>query len=381
MDLGLFEKSPHIASLIVRLYDSHRLYGLARDNQPEARMELSGVMTNLLEHGLTEREQELVADVLIALVRQAETDLRVVLAERLSKMERVPLRLILHLVNDEIKIASPILEHSPVLSDLDLIYIVKSQGPAYWQAIAKRENLSDPIIDVLAGTKEAGTALALTSNERVKLTSYAMEVLSGLAEVSPELAKPLLMREEMPPTLARRLYTHVGRELKDYIKAFYGGIPADVEKATDEIILDFVDAHVEKAQYSPSEREFMPGEDMLALARRSQETGQLNMTGMMDALKKGYIRNFIAMFSVYTGISARQIHGVLKQAGGRKLAILCRAYSMQKGDFSTIYLLTHKMRSSERLVNHNDLLSALMYFDRVRPESARLVLARRKDLH
>lgn len=377
MDLRIFEKSPHIASLIVRLYDSHRLYGLARDNQPEARLELSGVMANLLEHGLPEREQELVADVLIALIRQAETDLRRVLAERLSKMEHVPLRLVLHLVNDEIKVAGPILENSPILSDLDLIYIVKSQGAAYWQAIAKRENLSDAIIDVLAGTKELGTALALTANERIKLTPYAMDILSIIAESAPELARPLLMREEMPPTLARKLYSHVGHELKDYIQAFYGVVPDDIEKATNEVIIDFVDAAV--LQTSSNEREHMPSDDMMALARRMNETGQLNLTVMMDALKKGYVRNFIAMFSVYTGLQAKQIFDVLKHPGGRRLAILCRAYSMQKGDFSTIYLLTNRIRSKERLVNHHDLLSALMFFDRIRPESARELLARNKN--
>ncbi len=377
MDLRLFEKSPHVASLLVRLYDSQRLYGLARDNTPETRLELSGVMANLLEHQLTERESELVADVLIGLVRQAERDLRQSLAERLARMDKVPLRLILHLVNDEIQVAEPILEHSPILSDLDLVYIIKCQGAEYWQAIARRESLSVSLIDMLAGTKEMGTAMALTRNDRVRLTPYAMDIIAGLAQENGDLARPLLMREEMPPSLARRLYAHVGQELKNYISTFYGHAPGEITQAAEEIILEFAEAQAPRpAPAAPSDTDFMPTDDMMATARRMNELGQLNMTGAMETLKKAHVRNFIAMFSVHTGIGPKRLLDVLKQPSGQKLAILCRAYNMQKGDFTTVYLLTHRIRSADRLVNHRDLLSALTYFDRIRPESARMVLAR-----
>jgi uncharacterized protein (DUF2336 family) len=375
MDLRLFEKSPHMASLLTKLYDSHRLYGMARDNNPETRLELSGIMANLLEHQLSPREHELVADVLIALIRQAELDLRQATAERLATMDKVPLRLILHLVNDEIAVADPILRYSPILSDLDLIYIIKSQGAAYWRAIAARENLSEFIIDTLAGTKDPGTALVLTGNERARLTTHALEILTGLAAEHGELARPLLIRSEMPPSLARKLYAHVGQDLKNYIKSFYGIVPPEIENVADEVILEFVDPAEEKTISSPS-RGYYPSDDMLAVARRLSELGQLNMTILMEALKKGQVSNFIAMFSVYTGMPARRLYEILQQPSGRRLAIVCRAYNMQKGDFSTIYLLTHRMRSTDRLVNHRDLLAALSYFDKIRPEAARLVLAR-----
>jgi uncharacterized protein (DUF2336 family) len=375
MDLRLFENSPHIASLLVRLYDSQRLYGLARETSPETRGELSGVMANLLEHALPEREQELVADVLIALIRQAETELRQALAERLARMDNVPLRLVLHLVNDEIQVAGPMLQHSSVLSDLDLVYIIKSQGAPYWRAIAARETLNESIIDMLADTKDADTALVLTANDRVRLTPYALDILTAIAEDRIELARPLLMREEMPPSLARKLYGHVGQELKNYIKAFYGVVPADLENAADEIVLDFVDA-IESDPEPVPDYEFIPNDQIMAVAAREFTTGRVDMSGIMDTLKKGNIRIFIAMFSVYTAVPPARVHAMLKQICGRKLAILCRAYSLSKSDFTSMYLLTHRMRSTDRLVNHKDLLMALTYFDRIRPESARLVLAR-----
>jgi hypothetical protein len=264
------------------------------------------------------------------------------------------------------------LRESPVLSDLDLVYIIKLQGPEYWQAIAARHVLSDHIVDTLAGTKEIGTALVLTQNERIHLTSYALETLTVLAAENKDLARPLLMREDMPSSMARRLYTHVGSELKNYIKAFYGIIPDEIEDAVDDVILEFVDS----ADDIPDVNSTMPTDGMMDRFRNMMEIGQINMTNIIDAIRRNDIPTFIGTLAAYTAMSPQYIHAMMEQTSGRHLAILCRAYGVQKGDFSTIYLMSHRMRSRDRLVNHKELLAALTYFDKIRPEAARAVLAR-----
>ena len=191
-----FDKSPEMTPLLVRLYESHKLYALVSDTQPEARAELTGLVAQLLRVELSGREQEILADVLIALLRQAERDLRQALSERLAVMDNVPLRLVLFLANDDIDIAAPMLRSSLVLSDLDLIYIIKSQGPAYWQAIAAREVLSAGVVDALADTRDAGTAVILAGNDRAVLTEYALQILSTMAQADENIARPLLSRPE-----------------------------------------------------------------------------------------------------------------------------------------------------------------------------------------
>ncbi|MDB5490479.1 MAG: hypothetical protein JWO78_328, partial [Micavibrio sp.] len=124
-----------MAPILVRLYESQKLYSLASDETPAARAELTGAIAALLEKDLPVGERELVSDLLINLMRQAEKDLREALSERLSTMEHAPLRIVLHMANDEISIARPVLRHSPVLSDLDLMYIIKSKDASYWQEI------------------------------------------------------------------------------------------------------------------------------------------------------------------------------------------------------------------------------------------------------
>lgn len=368
MDLSDLDKSPHMTPLLVRLYDSHKLYGLVKDDKPLARAELTRAVTDLFERDLNAKEQELLADVLIGLMRQAEKDLRQALSERLAGLDNVPLRLILHLANDEITVAAPILRKSMVLSDLDLIYIIKSQGPDYWQAIAAREQMSHEVIDILADTRDVGTAVVLSKNERIKLTRHALNILADVAKEHEMLARPLLMRPEVPEELARRLYAHVGQELKDYIKAFFGVNREEPQSVVDDLILEFAEA-------TPLP-EFMPTDEMIEEAREIAAMNQLNLDLMMETLSKGNISFFIGQFSIYTGIPAKKVHGFLKKSCPKGMAIACRAFRVQKSDFSRIYLMTHKMRSKSRMVNHKDMLDVLQYFDKVRPEVAMRIVKR-----
>lgn len=375
MDMRLFDKSPQVASLLVRLYDTQKVYDLARDDDPLARAELTSAVAALLETHvhLSNREQELLSDVLIGLMRQAESDLRAALAERLSVLNDAPLRLILSLANDEIAIAHPVLSKSPVLSDLDLIYIMKSRGAEHWQAIAARESLSPQVIDVLADKKEEGTAIVLSGNERAHLTWHALEILTEMARHNEHVARPLLMRPELPDQVVRRLYDYVGQELKHYIRDYYGIFSGEVTTAIDEIMLEFS---------SPDHLDaFMPNPKVLQAARQYADKGRLTLHAMMQSLKRGQIASFIAMFSVYTGVSVENTHDYLKQSSGKGLAVVCRAHGIQKNDFAMIYLLTNRMRTDHRIINQHDMLEVIGYFDKVRPEVAQRLLRNKTPIN
>ena len=176
MSFSHLGRGSEVEPLLVQLYDSHRLYQLAQEKKPEARAELSQSVVGLLGANLRINEQELVADILISLMRQAERDLRQAIAERLSIMDNVPLRLVLHMAQDEITVAESVLCTSPVLNDLDLLYIIQSKTAEYWRAIARREHINEPVIDTLADTRDVETACHLAENSKIALTSLIIEI-------------------------------------------------------------------------------------------------------------------------------------------------------------------------------------------------------------
>jgi len=127
VSLTLLNQVPEAHNLLVSLYDKHKIYTMSGDHQPDASSELANIMSEVLDIDLGPSEKEIITDVLMSLVAQAEKNLRKAIAHKLSVLDSAPLRLILNLANDEIDIATPVLRHSPVLNDTDLLYIINSQ--------------------------------------------------------------------------------------------------------------------------------------------------------------------------------------------------------------------------------------------------------------
>lgn len=367
MDLSFLDKSSDVIPLLVRLYDSHKLHGLAKDDKPLARAELTTAVCELLEMDSSPRESELIADVLIGLMRQAEADLREALAERLAVVENVPLRLILNLANDKIDIARPVLEKSIVLGDLDLIYIIKSKGPAYWQAIAAREQISNQVMNLLSDARDVDTAVMLAENHNIELTEHALSVLSDMAQNSDTLAAPLLRRDDVSADIAKALFKYVGQEIKDYIKEEYGIAEGSIADAVDEVIDGLVEA-------TEAVSEFSPTPSMLKAAERYKDKGLLTTKLMLGTLRRGQIQAFVSQFSKYTGLDPKTTLEIFSQSSGQGLAVACKAFEITKEDFVSIFLLTNRVRNHGRMVDLNDMTKAIAYFNRIKRDVAQGII-------
>src|SRR5580700_4993658 len=74
--------------------------------------------------GLNERERELMREILRRLTRDVEMAIRIALAQRLADDANAPHDLILLLVDDAIEVARPLILHSPLLTDDDVLKLV-----------------------------------------------------------------------------------------------------------------------------------------------------------------------------------------------------------------------------------------------------------------
>ena len=363
LTLEILQKSPEVGHLLVQLHDKHKLYALAKSDQPESRTELAAIMADLLEIKLSPAESELITDVLMSLMRQAEENLKRAVAERLSTIKGVPLRLIIHLANEKISIARPVLERSRTLNDNDLAYIVQSQSKLHWQSIAKRAKISKELIDMLADKKDLKTAINLTENKNIILTGNAMTIFSDMAEGSEELAKPLLMREELSAKFAAKLYDFVSYELKAHIRNNFDIGDDLLDEAVDDIVFEMSDVN---AKYSPKPNMVEAAENML-------ERGFLNPYVMVENLRRGQISNYIAMFSVYCGLPVSTVVDMVHKKEAQGLAVACKAMGIQKSEFINMFLLTAVIRGGA-VIQQSELAKALAYYDRVQKKVAKRIL-------
>lgn len=358
MNLTFMDGESKIAPLLVQLYESQRLSVLSEDAGHILRDDLTAAICELMGMQLSPREAELVSDVMISILRQAELDFRKALAERLSSLDNVPLRLVMKLAGDEIEVAQPILRKSSALSDLDLVYLIKEHGAPHWQAIAERETVSDQLMNVLVDTGDVQTAVNITNNPHVILNEYALEKIVGMAKHSDLLALPLLRRKEVSAGMAKILYQFVGQEVKKFIEDEYGVEGGEIANAVEEVLLDFVETESD-------ESEFMPTESMKKDAHRQKEKGLLTVKLMLDTLRRGQIRPFIAQFSAFADLGVREILDVIEQASGQGLAIICKACDIEQEDFISIFLLSNRVRNPQQMVELSGMSKAMSYYTKI----------------
>lgn len=367
MYMNLLENSPEIGPLLVRLYDRHKLHNLTKGEGENTRAELATIMTDLLSLDLEPSEGELITDVLIGLLNKAEVDLRSALADRLSTMGGVPLRMVLHLANDEIDVAQSVLKESEVLTDTDLIYIIRAKSSAHWKAIAQRAEMTDGLIDALVDTKDLPTAITLSENDNIVLTKHAVNRFTNMARHSDDLAKPFITRNEVPDMVVTKLYQHVGIALKQFIREEFGSIDIDaVDSAIDDVVFQ---------ASLPQSADLTPTVDLLIMAENMMEKGFLTPDVMIDNLRRGQVLTFVAQFSVYCGLLEETIREMLAQKSAQGLAIACKATGIQKPEFVNMFLLTHRFRAGgDRVINKDELGLALKYYEKITERMAREIL-------
>lgn len=349
------------------------LYGLARRKDDESRRELGNAVTDLFADGhLSLREQDIVSDILITMLKQAERDLRRSIADRLAAMNQAPLRVVLYLSNDEIDVARKILAQSPVLEEMDLMLIIETQKSPYWQAIAERKDLKDAVIRALVETRDAGTAKVLVNNQDVTIPQDSFRVLSEIAKVANDLCSPLLHRADLPKELVASIYEIAGQKIEDDMRETMDNESvARVSPHVADTIQEFVKA---------AQNEYDPTDMMIDAARSLREKGRLSIDGMLQSLKNGQVASFCAQMMVFLQTDLTQVKKMMAEENGQTMAAVCRVNRVDKKIFLKMFLMTQKYRTGERIVDPMVLNTALTEFDQLTIDACRRRVAAMKRI-
>lgn len=338
--------------------DARQLTHFTQDTTQTGRMRFADAVAQFFDQeDLNDTEQRLASEIILGWIRQAKADLRQALAERLSVQDSIPQEVIVFLANDSsIAVAQPVLRHSPVLNDLDLVYVIASKGEEHWRSIAERAHLSPIVAERLVETDDPGTVLNLIDNQRVVLQKNCVKKLIKVCLRSEELQAPLLRRPEIDADLASDLYICVSRELqKEIIGRFdidLSVVENSLENLVEELSLEARGSH----QVTPA---------MQALAARFAERDEITTGLMVKTLRRGQISFFVALFAQRTGLRPDTVIGLIQKDGGKPFALACRSLRMMKSEFASIFLLSRGIRTSDKIVDQRELAMALKYYDAI----------------
>ena len=183
--------------------------------------------------------RELTLEVIGILAADRTARIRQVIAESLRHTNDAPLEVIQQLARDaEIKVAGPILESSPLLTDAELINIIRSkpiQGAL--EAIARRRRLGTPLADALVSTALSAPdgVLAVTEllkNHNAELDPATMERILDVAPGFGAWHGPLVGRPKLSGGVMQRLAKFVSHALLSVLKKRKDADPETVAAIT-----------------------------------------------------------------------------------------------------------------------------------------------------
>jgi uncharacterized protein (DUF2336 family) len=241
------------------------------------------------------------------LVRQA-------LAEALCRAREAPRTLILMLATGDWEVAAAVLQHSPVLTEADLVDCVAKGDAAVQTAIARRPNLPPRAKAALVETGHLDAVRALIENLAINCPAEVLGRIFDRFGDDPSLRETLLERPALPAALRARIAVAAAKDLG--VEASEWMAPERAERvareARDEAICTIA------SSCRPGER--------AELTRALRTAGALTPALLLRSLLGGERTLFAHALAELSGLPLPRVAAFILEPRGEGFAALgCRA--------------------------------------------------------
>jgi uncharacterized protein (DUF2336 family) len=251
------------------------------------------------------------------LVRQA-------MAEVFARSPDAPAAIIRALSLDQPSVALPVLEHSPLLIDADLVDIVATGDSETQCAIARRINLPASVCAAIAevGTPEA--ALELIENAYAELAPFSWDRIVARHGHLAAIRESMLVLEDLPAATRLALVAKLSDTLaqfvvaRNWLSAERAGRVAGEARDRSTVNIAAVSR----------------GEDMRGLVQHLRATGQLTAGLILRALLSGNLELFDAALAELSGLPRSRVSALLHDRGGASLHALLRRAGLPESTFA-----------------------------------------------
>ena len=256
---------------------------LARDPDDAVRCQLArkiGRLAPNLSDAAKDRIRDMTLEVLHILARDRLPAVRRMLAEELQATMQAPRDVIRKLARDlEIEVAAPVLEFSPLLTDVDLLALIAT-GPdkKLITAIARRDALSEPVSDAIVETESVPAIATLLANPSAQIREETLDRLVTKAPAIPSWHAPLAHRPALSPTMVRKLTGFLAASLLKTLQR-----RGDLDPETAAMVTDAIQSRLQtEVLTAPSED--APSEDGASEDGESEGSAQQNAASEVRAL-------------------------------------------------------------------------------------------------
>lgn len=169
--------------------------------------------------GLTADEQDklrqLTYDALAMLAKDQAVRIRQTLAEALKEVTDAPPEVIRRLAWDvEAAVSTPVLRFSPVLTDQDLVEIIRAKpSPDSISAISQRDGVSEKVSDAIVESDDENGIALLLKNTSAQIREETLDKILDRAVDVGVWHMPLAMRPKLPSAAAVKIARFVAEDI------------------------------------------------------------------------------------------------------------------------------------------------------------------------
>src|SRR3954466_7427756 len=183
-------------SIIAELEDAVR--GGSSAKRVETLRQVTDLFLNDGER-LSDDQVKVFDEVLCLLIARVETRARAELSKRLAPLDYAPFEVIQYLAwDDEIAVAGGVLPHSNRLSPEALVEIAGIKGQDHLLAISARDNLPEPVTDVLINRGQTKVIRRLAKNANARFSEGGYSGMIAHSEGDDELVESPVRRTALP---------------------------------------------------------------------------------------------------------------------------------------------------------------------------------------
>ncbi len=270
------------------------------------------------ERPIAGQVEKLTLEILDRLAVDQSVSVRQALSEALHDRRHAPATVMRTLARDaETAVAAPVLTHSPILTDEDLLEIVSAPtSKGALGAIASRGQVSASVADAIAASNDAGAITTLLANDSAQIREETLDRLLDEAPQQEGWHQPLVHRPKLHAGAVRRLAKFVALSLVEVLAE-----REDIAGA-DEAADSLRERLLQDDSGPPAEDAAPRAEDERLRARRLARNGGLT-EGMLDGAIAEGRRDFVtASIAELARLEEDTVEHILQSQSARAVVAL-----------------------------------------------------------
>lgn len=277
------------------------------------------ICRELRDNALSKHERDFSSELLKYIAQDSAELVRRAMAVTLKNSPKLPRDIAVKLANDIETIAVPILTHSPVFTDEDLVDILKSKAAAKALAVAKRISVSDHVAKAIIRFGDSYAVAEVAANDGALISedtaSDMLEIYKNNDLIAQSMiAKGMISRRDLPPRIVEKMITLVSEDIAVQLVKQHS-VPVDIaidlaSRTRERAVLDFID-------------QSWVAKDLSALIKAIDAQGRLTSSLIIRAAGSGQMRFLEQALSQLSGVGIRKAVLMIHDGGPFGLKTLC----------------------------------------------------------